>query len=195
MTKPVLTKEELSKYQPMTLVEKVWLLGIRGWSGENKIGVYDDAIFLITSESIEGFNANTDPSRLVPGVASLVPGIYFYKKGIHGLHHLDLTDNHAQHTLAVAMKNQTDISPLTYWAFRQDSDVKVTRMGSDGAQTDNASNRFWIDIHKGGYNTTSSAGCQTIHPDQWADLKIKGYTAMDKYSEDRIPYVLSLKMN
>lgn len=193
MTLPVLSVEEANAYRPSTIEEKVWLLGIRGWAGENKIGVYDDAIFLITPDGVVGYNANTDPSRLLKGVATLVPGTYYYKKGIHGLHHLDLTKPADQSTLDYAVRNGKDISTLTYWAFRQDSDVTVKREADPILHTDNTLNRFWIDIHRGGYNTTSSVGCQTVHPDQWPDIKSKGYAAMDTYNESRIPYVLVLK--
>jgi lysozyme len=193
MTRPVMTLEEVNSYRPVMLEEKVWLVGVRGWNGLNQIGIYDDAIFLITPDEVLGFNANTDPSRLLPGVATLIPGTYYYKKGIHGMHHLDLTDQNTQQILAVAMKTQADIGRLTYWAFRQDSDVSITRQGDINLHTDNVNNRYWIDIHRGGFNTTSSAGCQTIHPDQWDEAKEKGYAAMDQYSEKRIPYVLALK--
>jgi lysozyme len=196
MTKPVLTLEQVAKYRPATVEEKVWILGIRGamdTDGVNQVGLYDDALFLITPKGVEGFNANTDPSRLLPGVAQLVCGTYYYKKGIHGLHHLDLTKPEDQRLLAQAMQTGRDVSSLTYWALRQDSDVTVMRTGDPNPHTDNSQNRFWIDIHRGGYNTTSSAGCQTIHPDQWPDFKSKAYEAMDVYNEARIPYVLSTK--
>jgi len=193
MTKPVLSVELANACRPSTIEEKVWLLGLRGWQGENKIGIYDDAIFLITPDGITGYNANTDPSRLLKGVATLVPGTYYYKKGLHGLHHLDLNKGNDQAALNEAIRTGRDVSSLTYWAFRQDSDVTVKREGDPDSHTDNAKNRFWIDIHRGGYNTTSSAGCQTIHPDQWKELKEKGYAAMDTYNEPRIPYALALK--
>lgn len=193
MTRPLMTVELAEAYRPETVEEKVWILGIRGYSGDNKIGIYDDAIFLVTPKEVLGFNANTDPSRLLKGVASLVPGIYYYKKGLHGLSHLDLTKGRDSEMLQDAIRREADISNLTYWAYRQDSDVSVTRNGSSGTFTDNVKNRFWIDIHRGGYNTTSSAGCQTIHPDQWPEMKKSGYAAMSEYNESRIPYVLSLK--
>lgn len=193
MNRPVITLEIANAYRPVTIEENVWVLGVRGWGGENKIGVYDDAIFLITPDAVLGFNGNTDPSRLLPGVAQLVPGTYYYKKGIHGLHHLDLTKSAQKDALDEAVRSGRDISSLTYWAFRQDSDVTVMRSGDSNPHTDNANNRFWIDIHRGGYNTTSSAGCQTVHPDQWNEFKTKGYAAMDNYNELRIPYVLVLK--
>lgn len=193
LTKPILTVDESNKYRPLSLEDKVWILGIRGCNGPNQVGIYDDALFLITPNGVEGFNGNTDPSRLIKGVAQLVPGTYYYKKGLHGLHHLDLNDPHQKDILDEAIRSGRDISNLTYWAFRQDSDVSVKREGDDTVHTDNVQNRFWIDIHRGGYNTTSSAGCQTIHPDQWPDFKGKGYAAMDEFNQTRIPYVLTIK--
>lgn len=192
MTKPALTIDEINSYRPLTLGEKVWILGLRGANGSNQIGVYDDALYLITPDGVTAVNANTDPSRLIKGVATLVPGTYYYKQGIHGLHHLDLTQRLDQNKLKIAMATKTDISELTYWALRQDSNVSVKREGDPTIHTDTPENRFWIDIHRGGYSTTSSAGCQTVYPDLWATFKQQTYIQMDKYNQPRIPYVLAV---
>jgi lysozyme len=70
--------------------------------------------------------------------------------------------------------------------------VTVTR---DGKPPYPDTGMFGINIHKGGYNTTSSLGCQTIHPDQWpafielaADQAQRWHGA--RWKDVVIPYVL-----
>lgn len=163
--------EELIK--PFNATNKVIVLGIRGYfkktmgpTENNDRNIYDDALFIITPELFTAYNGNTDPSRYRPGIAVLKPGMYFYKKGLHSLS-----------------------SPHPYLALRQDSNVTVIRDGGK-EQTDSPQNRFFIDIHRGGYTTTSSLGCQTIHPDQWEGFRDTIFKAMDVYKEPRIPYIL-----
>lgn len=57
---------------------------------------------------------------------------------------------------------------------------------------------YGINIHKGGYSQTSSEGCQTIYPEQWAGSN--GFITVakqlaedyfgDRWEEVLIPYVL-----
>jgi lysozyme len=47
-----------------------------------------------------------------------------------------------------------------------------------------------INIHKGGYRTTSSEGCQTIHPSQWPAFVALVYSEMDRVGQKTIPYLL-----
>jgi len=54
---------------------------------------------------------------------------------------------------------------------------------------------FGINIHKGGYNTTSSEGCQTLHPDQWTSfINLAKDQAMrffqDNWNKVIVPYIL-----
>lgn len=153
--------------------ESVKLVGIRGYykdsmgkPGENDIGIYDDAIFLIGPDIFLPFNANTDPSKRRPGIAKLVPGIHYYKKGKHGI----------------------SKPGGGYPAFRpntSDEGLPVTRDGQTGIKRGIA-----INIHKGSFNSTSSEGCQTIYPDQWIQFQTETYNAMDKAAQKQIPYIL-----
>ena len=128
--------------------EPVVILGFRGYyldsvgeKGKNDRGVYDDAIIITSDKCHSTYNANTDPSLYKSGIASLVPGKYSYKLGVHGL---------------------SKPKAQQYEALVQAEPVIVAR---DDGQTEEG--WFGINIHKGYNTTTGSAGCQTIAPDQW----------------------------
>jgi hypothetical protein len=69
----------------------LYLVGIRGYYrdsmgavGRNDIGIYDDAIFVVSPHAFVSFNANTDPSVTRPRIATLVPGVWMaHKIGLH----------------------------------------------------------------------------------------------------------------
>ena len=116
-----------------------------GVVGKGDRGIYDDAVFVVAPESFASFRANVDPSVFRRGVASLIPGWYPYRPGNHGISR----------------------PGGGYPAFRpatKGEALPVTRDGEDGrSKRDGVA----INIHKGGYNTTSSEGCQTIYPPEW----------------------------
>lgn len=209
MTRPSLTREEAIA-MAVGIQDTVFLLGIRGFyapAQENKRGIYDDAIFLITPTECIGFNANTDPSITRKGIAVLQPGTYKYKQGLHGIRHFDditrslgkakrdeveawLIANVGKDHEPLKHKNGDRII-LPYWAFRQAGPVTVLRDGNSIPETKIDPAAWpWIDIHKGGYNSTSSEGCQTIHPDQWPEARSKGYSAMNAAGQTSIKYLL-----
>lgn len=172
--RPQLKKEDAeNKLQTFTVQQyPVKILGIRGYFKKtmgnpetNDIGIYDDALFIVSPGVFKSFNANTDPSRMLPDVAVLKPGgPYLYKIGMHNMQH-------------------------PYEALRQYGNVTVIRNGKVEV-TDSPANRFYIDIHKGGYGTTSSLGCQTIHPDQWMEFLNTVKQEIQKNNQTIIPYIL-----
>lgn len=124
-----------------------------GDAGRNDRGIYDDVIFLLSPDAFAVFNANTDPSIYRRGRAMLAaPQKITYRPGHHGY-------------------GRKSGHP----AFRQASDVVVHRDGGTGHGrslgggrfTDKGGARFWTNLHRGGWKTTSSAGCLTVHPSQW----------------------------
>jgi hypothetical protein len=148
------------------------LLGRRGYyrdtmgeAGKNDRGIYDDAIALVTPDFFKAWNANTDPSRFQQAIAVLRPGVWDYKLGIHGL---------------------SKPKAQQYEALVQADVVRVLR---DGGKLD--AGFFGINIHRGGYTTTSSLGCQTIYPDQWDDFIGCVKREMTRLSLKVIPYVLT----
>lgn len=156
-------------------VENFALLGRRGYyrdsmgvPGVNDLNVYDDAIMVVSPTAYATFNANTDPSRELPGMATLLPGVWQYKLGIHGLSH--------------------PIGPRQYPALVQAGPVTVKRWPFTGATE---TGEFEIHIHHGGETTTSSAGCQTVHPDQWDEFFGLVKSEMAKYARRTIPYCLT----
>lgn len=165
----ILHNAGVSDKVPVIVGMRGYYLDTMGKPGVNDRGIYDDAIITISPDYFATFNANTDPSRVrkgygtaegTKGMAVLKTGVWLYKKGAH--------------------KGQ-------YAAFIQADKVTVVR---DGNPPYEDTGWFGINIHKGGYNTTSSEGCQTVHPDQYRDFQRNAYIQMDKFRVSTIQYVL-----
>lgn len=157
--RPRMTEADLlARVKPLGITgsDKLFVVGVRGYYrdtmgkvGANDRGIYDDAIFIVApGQHFSAYNGNTDPSKVRDGegtgagkgMASLKPGLWrAHQFGAH--------------------KGQ-------YPALIQ-TGGKVT-VSRDGNPPYDDSGYFGINIHKGGFNGTSSEGCQTIHPDQWA---------------------------
>ncbi len=155
---------------------QVVLLGVRGYylnslgdKGRNDRGVYDDALFVCAPHSFSAFNANTDPSSTRKGtgtgagkgMAVLNTGQWQYKPGLHR---------------------------GKYQAFRQAAEVTVTR---DGDPPYEDTGWFGINIHKGGWQTTSSAGCQTLPPEQWDHFRATLNNELAHEGQKQFTYLLT----
>lgn len=176
--------------------DAVVLIGIRDKTN-NRINVYDDTLAILTPTGFTAVNGNVDPSVNRPGIATLQPGVYKYKIGIHGIHHLDLEHSAADKAIYDLML-KTGEDPkhiegriLPYWAFRQAGPVKLLRGGKTAPEMDGwPADPAWIDIHCGGYNTTSSEGCQTVFPDFWPHFRSFGFAAMREANQEYVQYIL-----
>jgi hypothetical protein len=175
------------EYAGLNIAENpLMVVGIRGYyknsmglPGQNDSGIYDDAIFLITANHFSSYNANTEPSTRKAGSgfgarkgrARLLPGVWkCYRFSQHA-------------------------GPSTppYDAICQRAgEVTVLRDGNpDYPHTGN----FGINIHRGGRNSTSSLGCQTIYPDQWLAFIMSAQDQAQRcfgtsWRSTTIPYVL-----
>ena len=150
---------------PFIMGDRGYYLDSMGSPGTNDRGIYDDAIMVVGPAGMyAAFNANTDPSITRKGVAVLKPGVYLYKKGIHGL---------------------SRPKYLRYEALVQASEVEVSRdmVGDDRGW-------FGINIHRGSLTSTSSLGCQTVQPFQWPAFKSLVYDILDRTGSTKIPYIL-----
>ena len=152
--------------------DRVALVGVRGYyadsmglKGKNDRGIYDDAIVLLSPSVHATFNANTDPSVYRKGIAVLKTGVHRFRKGNHGIGKPDggypaLRPANAKEELPVARDKEGDSMGVA------------------------------INIHRGSYNSTSSAGCQTIYPSQWNGFINLVYSEMARYNQKTIPYLL-----
>lgn len=152
----------------------VFVVGVRGYyldtMGQPRLndrGIYDDALFIVANWAFDSFNANTDPSRFTPGIATLCPGVHWYRPGNHGI----------------------SKPGGGYPAFRPATPGEALPVYRDGQPR--KSDGIAINIHRGGYNTTSSAGCQTIHPDQWEDFHATLTAHLKRAKQLRFPYILT----
>lgn len=148
------------------------LLGVRGYfldslgePGQNDRGIYDDAIIICSPTAYATFLANVDPSVTRDKVAVLEPEqVVQYRPGMH-------RPNSASGHMAwrqdspVIVRRDNYIRPIGF-----KSDEWGISLGN-GLWTDRGfSDRFWINLHRGGRNTTSSLGCQTIQLSDWTSF-------------------------
>lgn len=138
--------------------QKVVVVAVRGYyldsmgePGKNDRGIYDDAVWICHPDHVSPYNFNTDPSGYKRGVATLEPGTWHFRPGMHKLG-----------------------SPSSYEAFRQFGDFTVTR---DGRGKDRG--YFGINLHRGGAVGTSSLGCQTVIGSQWIGFRDELLNALD----------------
>lgn len=129
------------------LPDEVYVIGLRGYyhdsASDNQRGVYDDCMCIVGPEHFSAYNANVDPSVRRKGIATLLPGVYPYRPGKHGISR----PGGGYPAFRPATKNEA---------------LPVTRDGQPGT-----SDGIAINIHRGATNSTSSEGCQTIPPAQW----------------------------
>jgi lysozyme len=157
------------------LTKGVMLLAVRGYfldtmgaPGKNDRGIYDDMIAVVSPTAYVAFNANVDPSVFRSGIATLKPGVHLYKKGRHGI---------SRGPGYPALRPATPGEKLP-----------VTRDGQPGDHFGIA-----INIHRGSKTSTSSEGCQTIHPDQYPAFIALVYQEMARHGQTTIPYCLVLE--
>lgn len=149
---------------PAILGRRAYYRDSMGRAGVNERNLYDDLIAVVTPRLYVTFNANTDPSRQGGRLAVLQPGAWPYKQGMH------------HPSSANGYPCLVQAGPVT---VLRDNGVRET-------------GEFYIHIHRGGFNLTSSEGCQTIHPDQWSEFYELVCGEMEFYELDEIPYVLTV---
>ena len=141
-----------------TKLPSLYVLAVRGYfrdsmgaPGRNDLGIYDDAVLIVTSHGMTAWNANTDPSRAGWNagagkyMARLAPGVWKFRRLKH---HPASTDGY--------MAYGQGEYPVTVQRLRQDLTIATTETGC-----------FGINLHRGGLNGTSSEGCLTIPREQW----------------------------
>lgn len=167
------------------------LVGRRGYyrdtmgvAGVNDLGLYDDALFYVSPTAFASFNANTDPSRERPNMATLAAGVWRFAIGIH-----NASKDPALHP--------------HYKALVQATEFIVRRAGTESVAPGVKDERgrclgggrwvgwFGINCHKGGNTTTSSEGCQTVHPSQWDEFITLVARDMARHNVASLAYLLT----
>lgn len=142
----ILEENGVDTSKPALLAMRGYYRDSMGKPGVNDRGLYDDAIIIVAPDEYRTFNANTDPSvKFRQGVAMLRVGVYPFRLGYHK---------------AGRPGGHPALRPATHG-----EELPVDRDGIKNPRPGVA-----INIHRGGRTTTSSEGCQTIHPDQWDEF-------------------------
>lgn len=169
-----ISRQEADKYLKVAtakFLESVYVIAIRGYyknsmgvPGENDRGIYDDAIILVGPGYFKTYNGNTDPRKHGKGIGQLLPGLHFFKQGVHGY------------------------KSGPYKAFRTANHLEILPVIRDGQK--GIKDGVTINLHKGGLFNTNSIACQTIYADQWMEFQKTAYQLMDQEGQRVLPYLL-----
>lgn len=169
-----LSKEESDKYLLTAIkmpAQPVKVVAIRGYykdsmgeAGKNDRGIFDDAFAVSGPGYFKTFNGNTDPRKFGAGIGMLLPGVHYFKKGLHGFAHGPYP--------AFRTANIKEILP-------------VLRDGQFGIR-----DGVTINLHKGGVYNTNSIACQTVQAEEWLEFQKDVYKLMQDNSQRELPYIL-----
>jgi len=202
------TLEKLSKTHPVAAVTsnaifdaasqvperfKVKIVAVRDYKksdGNNKVGVYDDAVMVLWPGGSKLFKSNSDPSRLGwnPGVgkpfAQLTTGLHYFVRGYHKGKYPAFRQPDPSDSDQVKILINSGLTAA-------DCRFKVLRTyGVGDPRNYYETGYFAINIHKGSEYGTSSWGCQTFDPADWNQFKELTYKLMDQYGQSVLPYLL-----
>jgi lysozyme len=164
--RPKLTRTDLeARLEPLKAEwasHELIVVGLRGYfpkslgpTAGNDRNVYDDAIalFVPSLDLFAAFNGNTDPSRVRNGfgTANGTKGMAVLDPGVWPVYRFDIHHGSAPHEAICERGGPVRVM--------RDAAVPYPDVGNHG-----------INIHRGGYYTTSSLGCQTVPPEQWGEF-------------------------
>jgi lysozyme len=159
----------------------VYVLAVRGYyrdtmgkAGVNDVGIYDDALFIVSPHGFSSWNGNTDPSRFGWNTAAkkfmarLKAGCWEFRRLKH----------HPSR-------------PTGYMAFGQGAaPVTVQRVKADGTVHNEETGCFGINLHRGGISGTSSEGCVTLPAEQWPAYYGQLAAALELADQKTFPLIL-----
>jgi len=153
-------------------LDRCYLIAFRGYYSQtfqprgNNIGVYDDALVVISPDTFTTFNFNVDPSSQATGRANLCAGIWQFEIGIH---------------------NRSKAKSKQYTALIQDEAQFLIKRFNQGTKLESYRG---INLHRGGNTTTSSLGCLTVPPIQWDSAINLIIAQMNKHNQKKIELIL-----
>ncbi len=182
--RPQMSREDAEKIIATYNIDRekypVCVVAVRGYfrdslgePGKNDRGIYDDAAFVCTPNLFSAVNWNTDASRVrmgsgkgaAKGMAMLDTGVWDYQIGKH---------------------------KKIYPAGVQAGQVRVLRDGNPPYQDIGF---FGINHHPGSSVGTSSLGCQTAPPEQFASYIQPIVAELARYKKQVYKYILIEEVN